>query len=207
MPFSDADVQHGAIDAAYGARLDAFLATHSVIDAVGAFHAVRRLPYHSSGARTAVSVLDTGRGACTAKHILLRDLLRRIGEDATVEIAAGDFGADMPVAPGMPPALAAMIRDGGVHDFHCYVVTGGPAGEQRLDATWPDALAAHGFAVNADWAGGGDTRLALHPTGVRVRDEDVAAAKARLLAALTPHQAEDRRRFLKLLSEWMAQIG
>ena len=190
----------------YDLALDGFMTSRCVRDVPGIFHAVRQLGYFSSGERSVEAVMRTGRGACTAKHILLRDLLRRHGEVAAVELVAGDFAAGMPQAASMPSPLRDMIRDAGIADFHCYVVWQDAGHEVRLDATWPDALAAHGFPVNAGWTGSGDTRLAIRPDGFTARAEDVIATKARLLAGLTADQADKRRLFLQLLSDWIATL-
>ena len=194
MPFSDT----------YPARMAAFLARHGTTDVPGIFHAVRNLPYHSSGERSPDAVMATGRGACTAKHILLRDLLRHIGEVAAVEIVGGDFAAGIPPHPSMPAPLLQMLAEGGIHDFHCYTVWRGPERELALDATWPDAVEPYGYPVNSNWAGEGDTKLAIRPTNVKAREEDVPAAKQRLLGALTADEVADRAAFLKHLSDWMA---
>ncbi len=192
---------------AYDAALDGFIADQAVSDVPGIYHAVRKLGYFSSGERSAEAVMLTGRGACTAKHILLRDLLRRHGEVAAVEIVAGDFAADMPQTAAMPLPLRDMIGAAGITDFHCYVVWQDAGHAVRLDATWPDALAVHGFPVNAGWTGSGDTNLAIAPSGIAERAEDVIKAKARLLSGLTADQTDQRRRFLKLLSDWIATVS
>ena len=192
---------------AYDLALDAFMASQVAGDVPGIYHAVRKLAYFSSGERSAEAVMRTGRGACTAKHILLRDLLRRHGEVAEVELAEGDFAAGMPQVASMPARLREMIRAAGIADFHCYVVWQNAGHAVRLDATWPDALAIHGFPVNAGWAGTGDTRLAITPDGIAQRAEDVIAAKAQLLSGLSADQADKRRQFLKLLSDWIATVS
>ena len=191
---------------AYDLALDAFMASQIAGDVPGIYHAVRKLGYYSSGERSAEAVMLTGRGACTAKHILLRDLLRRHGEVAEVELAEGDFAAGMPQVASMPARLREMIRAAGIADFHCYVVWQNAGHAVRLDATWPDALAIHGFPVNAGWAGTGDTRLAITPDGIAQRAEDVIAAKAQLLSGLSADQADKRRQFLTLLSDWIATL-
>ena len=191
----------------YDLALDAFIASRGVQDVPDIYHAVRKLAYFSSGERSAEAVMRTGRGACTAKHILLRDLLRRHGEVAGVELAEGDFAAGMPQVASMPQPLREMIRAAGIADFHCYVVWQNAGHAVRLDATWPDALAIHGFQVNAGWAGTGDTRLAITPDGIAQRAEDVIAAKAQLLSGLSADQADKRRQFLKLLSDWIATVS
>lgn len=191
---------------AYDLALDAFMASNGARDVPGIYHAVRKLAYFSSGDRSPEAVMRTGRGACTAKHILLRDLLRRHGEVAEAALVEGDFAAGMPQVASMPAPLRDMIRDGGVADFHCYVVWQNAGHEVRLDATWPDALADHGFPVNAGWTGSGDTILAITPDGITRRVEDVITAKAQLLSGLSVDQADKRRRFLTLLSDWIATL-
>ena len=106
----------------------------------------------------------------------------------------------------MPERLRRWARNGGIADFHCYVVWRGPDRELKLDATWPDSLASHGFVVNAGWVGSGDTKLAIEPASVKARVEDVIARKERLIAALQPNDAANRRIFLGLLSEWLAGL-
>ncbi len=192
---------------AYDLALDAFRDSQSAQDVAGLFHAVRKLSYFSDGERSPEAVMRNLRGACTAKHILLRDLLRRQGERADVELVAGDFAGGIPEVASMSASLRAMIRAGDVRDFHCFVVWQSPHRKMRLDATWPDALGAYGFGVNADWAGKGHTRLAITPVDIPVRAEDVIAAKHRLLAGLTTDHAEKRLLFLKLLSDWIATVS
>lgn len=191
---------------AYDLALDAFIASNGARDVPGIYHAVRKLAYFSSGDRSPEAVMRTGRGACTAKHILLRDLLRRHGEVAEAALVEGDFAAGIPQVAYMPAPLRDMIRDSGVADFHCYVVWQNAGHEVRLDATWPDALADHGFPVNAGWTGSGDTILAITPDGITRRVEDVITAKAQLLSGLSVDQADKRRRFLTLLSDWIATL-
>ena len=192
---------------AYDQALDAFATSHGAQDMPGIYHAVRKLGYFSSGDRSPEAVMHSGRGACTAKHILLRDLLRRRGEMAEVVLVSGDFADGIPQAASMPAPLRAMIRDAGVADFHCYVVWQNAGHAVRLDATWPDALLPYGFPVNAGWAGIDDTVLAISPNAAMQRAEQVITAKAQLLLGLSVDQAAKRLRFLKLLSDWIATIS
>ncbi len=191
----------------YELALDAFMTSHGAEDVPGIYHAVRKLAYFSSGERSPEAVMRTGRGACTAKHILLRDLLRRRGEVAEVVLVSGDFADGIPQAASMPARLRAMIRDAGVADFHCYVVWQNAGEAVRLDATWPNALLPYGFPVNTGWAGSGDTVLAISPNAATQRAEDVITAKSQLLLGLSVDQAARRLRFLKLLSDWIAAIS
>ena len=122
MPISDGM----ATDADYHAELGRFFVEH--VPAQGkagvlqAYAAVRRLPYFSGSDRTPLAALRSGSGACTAKHIILRDLLRRVGMRADVEIVEGDFAAAIPLHFSQPSDLQDMIRQRGVTDFHCWYV-------------------------------------------------------------------------------------
>jgi hypothetical protein len=193
----------------YAAALDAFRVAH-VGDqgprdgVVAAYHAVRNMPYFSGQDRTPLAALRSGRGACTAKHLVLRDLLRLMGADAGVEIVKGDFASGIPVHATMPSDLRAEIGRAGVVDYHCRVrLTTAGGRESLLDATWPDSLAAKGFAVASDWAGQGDTIQAIEKVEVIATPEDVLSEKARLLATLPEADAVRRLRFLALLSQWL----
>ncbi len=190
----------------YSRQLDDFLDRHAragyaIVPAI--FHAVRNLTYASDGNRLPELVIATGKGSCTGKHLLLRDLLRHVGEKADVEFIEGDFAAAMPVVSSMSEELKDWVSSGGISDFHCYVVWQGNEGEAKLDATWPDRLAPLGYPVNDKWAGAGDTRVAIPNGVVRGRAEGVLERKAALLATLNQKQINDRLRFLKLLTEWM----
>ena len=194
--------------ARYEDRLDAFIGGLGGDGGrpVAIFHAVRNIPYASRGSRRPDDVLDAKEGSCSGKHLLLRDLLRRAGETADVETVEGDFAGGLPEAPSMPATLRAMVHDGGVRDFHQYVVWAGPGGEMRLDATWPDYVSPHGVATNAGWDGRGDTQIALKPTRVVGRAEDLIAYKERLLATLSAEETVRRREFLSLLTQWLEKL-
>ena len=192
----------GAAGEAYGKRIDAFLAAAAAggrPDAVTAFHAVRQLPYASRAQRDPAVALEAGEAACTAKHLLLRDCLRRLGEEAEVETVEGDFAAGIPEHPSMPAALRAERRAGPVRDFHNVTLWRG----LRLDATWPDAVAPLGIATNAGWAGTGDTRIAVAGGESRGVAEDAAAFKAGLVDAMPAEERDRRARFLALLTGWL----
>lgn len=197
---------------AYRDALAAFHARHVTAKgregAVQAFHSVRNLPYFSGPDRTPLAALQSGRGACTAKHIVLRDLLRGLGYAAEVELVACDFAAAVPCVPSMPAALRAFVQAGGaqaggVQDIHCWVRVVMDGDSLLLDATWPDSLAPYGFAVNTAWNGVGETRPVAAGGIVRATVEDVLASKAALLAQLPQHEADRRKQFLAALSEWL----
>lgn len=210
MPTSEATLSAGADSIAYAAALDAFRAAHVTLTGreglVQAYRAVQALPYFSGPERTPQAALRDGRGACTAKHLLLRDLLRRMGWTADVEIVEGDFASGIPTHPSMPPALVRMIGQRGVRDFHCRLRVDAPKGGQLLDATWPLYLIGWGFPADERWQGLGDTAQAIAQVDLRARVEDVITTKARLLATLSAEETQRRLDFLALLSGWLADI-
>ena len=196
-------------DPAYDAALGDFAARHvtcrGIDGAVQAYHAVRNMPYFSGPDRTPLAALRAGRGACTAKHLVLRDLLRRLGFDADVALVDCDFALGVPAHASMPDALRAVAGQGGVRDMHCWVqlVAADPL---LLDATWPDALGRFGFPVNSGWTGAGDTRPAVEGGVVRAICEDVLHRKPELLAELSDQQTTRRQTFLRNLSAWLVDI-
>ena len=172
---------------------------------VAAFHAVRRMTYASTGSRDPADLVRNGRGACTAKHLLLRELLASLDVPCRVETVSGYFGRGLPAdAPGMPAELRDMIRDGGVPDYHNIVQARLDGREVLLDATWHDAMIPAGFPVNQDWDGRGDTRLAI--TGERLgrETEDPVRMKSELIAALPAADQARRLRFLELITQYSA---
>lgn len=194
----------------YPGALMAFVARHIPARGAGgalqAYAAVQQIAYFSGADRTPLAALRDGRGACTAKHIILRDTLRAIGQRADVEVVTGDFAAAIPLHASQDTALTQMIRQGGVTDFHCRVLLRAPEGDRRLDATWPAALASYGFAVNRGWTGRGDTLQAMPGATVCATPEDVLATKVQLVAGLDPAMIARRLEFLRLLSAWMAGL-
>lgn len=210
MPISERIAARPDREAGYEEALDAFLAAHvqpgGGKDVVAIYRAVQAMPYFSGPDRTPQAALRDGRGACTAKHLVLRDLLRRLGLTAEVEVVEGDFASGIPVHPTMPAALTDMILEGGVTDFHCRVRLSGPEGNRYLDATWPLDLMAWGFPADRDWAGQGDTCQAIAEVTVMSSEEDTLGVKAGLLATLPEAALQRRERFLALLSDWLAAL-
>ena len=73
------------------------------------YHAVRNIPYGSTGERDPVKVIANNLGSCSGKHILLRDLLREVGREAEVITMFTHFNRGIPSHPAMPAELRAMI--------------------------------------------------------------------------------------------------
>lgn len=170
------------------------------------YHAVRKIPYGSTGERDPVKVIANNLGSCSGKHILLRDLLREVGWEAEIITMFTYFNRGIPSHPAMPTDIRAMIEDDDVCDFHQYVRVRIGKDWRKLDATWHDALIPYGFPVNRDWKGEGDTVLAATPIREYPAVEDLIARKEQLLTELTAEQRELRAKFFKRLTEWMITL-
>lgn len=170
------------------------------------YHAVRKIPYGSTGERNPVKVIANNLGSCSGKHILLRDLLREVGWEAEIITMFTHFNRGIPSHPAMPAELRAMIAGEDVCDFHHYVRVRMREGWHKLDATWHDALISYGFPVNRDWKGHSDTVLAATPIREYPAVEDLVAWKEQLLTQLTPEQRDFRAKFFTALTEWMMTL-
>lgn len=171
------------------------------------YHAVRNIPYGSTGERDPVKIIANNLGSCSGKHILLRDLLREIGMEAEIITMFTHFNRGIHSHPAMPAELRAMIEGEEVHDFHQYVRARRNGHWIRLDATWHDLLIHYGFPVNHNWRGEGDTVLAASPIREYPAVEDLAAWKQELLQQLKPRERETRSRFFRYLTEWMITLS
>jgi hypothetical protein len=170
------------------------------------YHAVRKIPYGSTGERDPVKIIANNLGSSSGKHILLRDLLREVDWEAEIITMFTHFNRGVPSHPAMPADLRAMIDGEDVCDFHHYVRVRIREGWHKLDATWHDALISYGFPVNRDWEGQSDTVLAATPIREYPAVEDLVAWKEQLLTQLTPEQREFRAKFFTRLTEWMMTL-
>lgn len=195
----------------YEQRIANFVAPYSGLgrhDAVVAcYHNVRNFSYLSDGVRDPEQVLIREAGSCSGKHIILRDSLLALGEDAQIETVEGDFAAGVPVHATMSSSLKQIIETAQIRDFHQFVLWKTTGENCRLDATWPDAMAEVGFTVNTSWQGSGHTELALSPTRFCGQSDDIMHSKAGMLAALSPEERESRLVFLQEFSKWVATIN
>ena len=170
------------------------------------YHAVRNIPYGAVGQRDPAHVLAANAGSCSAKHMLLDDLLRRLGHRTRLITIFTHFDAGVPDHASYPEELRELLRRGQVPDFHHFLRVEQDGRWLALDATWHDRLGAYGFPVNTGWTGAGDTRPAAKPFREYPPTADLAALKERLLKELSPQQRALRTRFFGLLSAWIAGL-
>ena len=194
----------------YDQTIEAFIAPLAgagrAATVVACYHEVRNFDYVSDGVRDPQTVIDRRAGSCSGKHIVLRDCLTALGEKASIETVEGDFAGGIPDHETMPGVLRSYAQEGGVRDFHQFVVWDSENGACRLDATWPDRLEMFGFSVNRDWQGHGDTELALEPDRFCGPTNDIQHTKAKLIAGLAPAERERREAFLQVLSHWLGSL-
>jgi hypothetical protein len=170
------------------------------------YHAVRNVPYGSTGERDPVKVLANNFGSCSGKHILLRDLLRETGHQAEIITMFTYFNRGVPSHPSMPEDLRKMVEGEDICDFHHYVRLRQDDHLIKLDATWHDALIPYGFPVNQNWKGQDDTTLAATPIREYPAVENLAAWKIELLEQLSPEHREKRVKFFTRLTEWITTL-
>ena len=174
-------------------------------DATTAFHAVRQLPYLSTGDRSIEGILLRRAGSCSSKHILLSAMLDQIGIKAHVELVLGDFATPFRDARNIPAELADAAREG-IRDVHNVLraeINGTPV---VLDATWHDAMLPFGMRVNNTWNGQGDTEIAVDATQMLGPSQQPAEDKARLIASWPEAEQQKRRLFLEMVNNWVASV-
>ena len=195
----------GSVDADLSAYLVSIIGSDKTPNVSEVFHAVRRLPYLSSGDRSLETILKTGRGSCSSKHILLTALLNKLGVEAEVELVLGDFGSPLKAARDVPDRLLKFSEQG-IRDVHNVVrawIKGQPV---ILDATWHDAVTPYGFRVNHHWEGAGDTVIAVDVEKFLGPASDVATAKEKIISSWPAAEQNRRRQFLDMINAWVAGL-
>lgn len=170
------------------------------------FHAVRNLPYLSTGDRSLEGVLQRRAGSCSSKHVLLGALLKEIGIMSRVELVLGDFATPFRNARNIPPALAAAAKTG-ICDIHNILRADIDGTSVILDATWHDAMLPFAMRVNNAWNGQGDTEIAVDVQKMLGPSFEPAEDKARTIASWPCAKQQARRRFLETVNDWVASIN
>lgn len=175
-------------------------------DAASIFHAVRQLPYLSTGDRSLEGILSRRAGSCSSKHILLVALLNKIGIKAEVELVLGDFAKPLCKARNVPAAFISAANEG-IRDIHNIVRAQIDGHAVVMDATWHDHVKPFGFRVNDTWSGIGDTTIAVDVERMLGPSDDPAADKAKMIASWPDQEQARRRRFLEMINDWVAGLS
>lgn len=202
---SRASVADCSVEEALASFRDEVVAAAGKADAVSLYHAVRQLPYLSSGDRSLEGILRLRAGSCSSKHILLDRLLASIGVESEVELVQGDFATPLRQAHGIPAALKAASVDG-IPDIHNVVRAKVNGKSVLLDATWNDLVKPFGLRVNDAWDGHGDTAVAADPERFLGPAADPAAAKAEIIEKWPQDVQKRRREFLEEINAWIVDL-
>jgi hypothetical protein len=187
--------------------LDAVARRDPRLPLIRIYHAVRNIPYGSTGVREPMEVIENNFGSCSGKHLLLRDLLREEGFEAEIITMFTYFNRDMPIHESYPAELKRLCRETDVPDFHHYVRVRVNGDWLRLDATWHDRLISYGFPVNQAWSGEGDTILAATAIEEYPNIEDLIPRKEELVLSLPADQRNRPARFFQLVTEWISGLS
>ena len=89
--------------------------------------AISRIPYGRPPARTPEAVVETWRGTCSDKHLLLRAVAPELDAAPRVELVHRVYVVDRATAGRLwGPAMAAQVPAAGLVDVHTYAVVTPP---------------------------------------------------------------------------------
>ena len=151
---------------------------------------VRAIPYGRPSERTAAAVLAEGRGTCSTKHLLLRELAGEAVPQADVQLLHRVYELTPALAGTLFGApVASAVPESGLVDVHTYATALVDGRRVRIDVTFPDG---------PPWDGRSDMPLACGDgIDVNAGDEPLAT-KERLVAEHC--DAASRERFVAVLS-------
>ena len=185
--------------------LDELTTSGLPLNALSLFHAVRNMPYLSTGDRSLEGILQRRAGSCSSKHILLAALLKEIGIKSHVELVLGDFATPFRDASNIPTALADAATSG-IRDIHNILRAEINGASAILDATWHDAMLPFGMRVNNAWAGQGDTHIAVDVEQMLGPSQQPAEDKAQIISSWPEAEQQKRRCFLETVNAWVASV-
>ena len=138
---------------------------HAVEARISIFEKIRDIPYavvpEVNSARDYVRMLTVGRGSCTPKHFLLRDMYEKLGLAVLYVVYPfrwSDLEVDYPL---WLRKLAEAVPTS--HHLACKVEIGGDL--VLVDATVDSPLRQVGLPVNENWDGASDMVLPVTPVG------------------------------------------
>jgi len=139
--------------------------TTAVEARISIFEKIRDIPYavvpEVNSARDYVRMLTVGKGSCTPKHFLLRDMYEKLGL-AVLYVVYPFRWSDLEVDyPSWLRKLAEAVPTS--HHLACKVEIGGDL--VLVDATVDSPLRQVGLPVNENWDGASDMVLPVTPVG------------------------------------------
>jgi hypothetical protein len=177
-----------------------------ILPQISIFNKVRDIPYGSTGEREPEEIVRNNLGSCSGKHILLSNLLRKLGMKTKIATCLHHFEKALPFNETYPKRLKDIINNYNVIDFHHFVRLYVDGSWVALDASWDAPLQYFGFPVNLNWDGRSDTIIAVKPIKFYDDTDDIIMFKQKLLGTLKPQESDVRSEFLKLLTDWLRSI-
>lgn len=166
------------------------------------FEKVRDIPYGDIGSRDPTGVYKRNKGTCSGKHELLKELYQELGIEVKDCIAIHKFN-DLKV--NFPGEIRKILNRTKVIDPHNFLEIFIGSKWVNVDATWDTPLKELGFPVNENWDGKSSMKLCVVPIKI-TEVENALEAKKRIISELPTGVQEDRKLFLKRLTDWLDKV-
>lgn len=166
------------------------------------FEKVRDIPYGEIGSRDSKDVYNANQGTCSGKHELLKELFKELGIPTQDFIAMHRF-KDMQV--DYPAEIKEVLERSDIIDPHNFFKAFLDNKWVIVDATWDLPLKSFGFVVNENWDGKSDMKICVSPFEI-IETNNPLKIKEERLSQLKPSVQEDRKIFLKKLTEWLETV-
>lgn len=166
------------------------------------FEKVRGIPYGSIGSRNPKNVYEKNKGTCSGKHELLKELYRELGiqvKDFVVKHSFNDLRVEF------PNEIKEILDKNEIVDFHNFLKIFIKNKWVIVDATWDKPLRKLGFIVNENWYGKSDMKICVIPREI-MEVKNPINFKEEKLEELPKEAQENRKRFLKKLTEWLDRL-
>ena len=161
---------------------------------------VRDIPYGVVGSRDPYDVYENNMGTCSGKHELLKDLYHYLGIKTQDYIAMHRF-KDFSVT--YPPNLMTILNRSDIVDPHNFFKIFQDNKWITIDITWDKPLKKLGFIFNDNWDGKTDMLIAVKPIEI-IQTNHPLQVKEEKLASLSESTQNDRKLFIKELSQWLS---
>lgn len=174
------------------------------------FEKVRDIKFGHIGSRDPMEIYKAGKGTCSGKNFLARELYKAVGLE-TKDMICLQRWKDLSWFPDdeyglvdFPEELLKKLEEEEIVDFHNYVLVKIDGNWVQVDVTIDKDLQELGFRTEIDWDGKSDMPLCFVGSH-KVWDcgDNGAEKKAELTAQLPSSIQNARSDFLSLITEWI----
>ncbi|MDD4937630.1 MAG: hypothetical protein PHX34_01210 [Candidatus Shapirobacteria bacterium] len=161
---------------------------------------VRDIPYGVVDSRDPYDVYKNNMGTCSGKHELLKELYHNLGiktQDYIVMHRFKDFSVIY------PPNLMTILNRSDIIDPHNFFKIYQNNKWVIVDITWDKPLKKLGFIFNENWDGKTDMSITVKPIEI-IQTDHPLQMKEEKLTLLSKSTQNDRKLFLKELSQWLS---